>query len=105
MEVYQKLVAIEAVQLIHNEKISSGYEYKGFFREMPEWLKEALRNGIVELQNSHEIDYGFFNVYFVDEYGQKKLTSTIYPNDWVIRNPDGKVYGCRAKLFHFLYDI
>jgi hypothetical protein len=89
----KKPVVIEAVRVPMREYADPPM----VFDEIPEWLSEAVRTGVILAEFRSE-DYW----YFIIETLEGSMLAT--PGDWIIRGVKGELYPCKPDIFAATYE-
>jgi hypothetical protein len=84
MKFRKKPVEIEAVQVTRG---------LGLIEDPPEWIKEALRNGVLTEHGPHD-----WNVNTLEG------TMLAQRGDWIIRGVKGELYPCKPDIFAATYE-
>lgn len=93
MKYRKKPIVIEAVQYPVNEIPDNPLE----FREVPDWLKEAVDQGkIVPVQSTE--DYYYLDI--TTPEGVMRMG----PEDWIIQGVKGEIYPCKKEIFKLTYE-
>jgi hypothetical protein len=98
MKYRKRPVVIEAVKIVYAEMLSDGPECSPF-QEQPEWLKEAVENGVLSLSTKGARDYAVVDVNTLE--GIMEAT----PGDMLIRGIKGELYPCKPDIFKATYEL
>jgi len=96
MKYRKKPIVIEAVQVLNVDYSPGGFDGCPF-SEGPEWLKEAIRIGIVT-PHPQDTDYTPWDI--------KTLEGTMLADagDYIIQGIQGELYPCKADIFLATYE-
>lgn len=101
MKYIKKPVIIEAVK-IEAPDYNPALGEKAFdgspFSEVPEWLADALRDGIVWPDTPGSTDYAEWHIKTLE--GVMLAT----PGDFIIRGIKGEIYSCKPDIFELTYE-
>ena len=98
MKFRKKPVIIEAVQLQCEEQRPDVTPEYWPFKETPDWLTQAMDDGILYPKYAYDSDFFHMEVSTLEG---KMLVS---PNDWIIRGVNGELYPCKPDIFEKTYE-
>lgn len=98
MKFRKKPIIIEAVQLQCEEQRPDVTPEYWPFKETPDWLTQAMDDGILYPKYAYDSDFFHMEVSTLEG---KMLVS---PGDWIIRGVNGELYPCKPDIFEKTYD-
>jgi len=95
----KKPIVVEAVCIKYAEYASGAIPDEPMFEEMPSWLEEALKDGVILAVNVGARDYWSLSIHTLDG------PMIAHPDDWIIQGINGELYPCKSDIFQKTYDI
>lgn len=103
MRFRKKPVVVEAVQVTAAD--FNGVDFDGSpFSEIPQWLVDALENGMVAVEPDTR-DYAMWRVGTLEDGPSWQAKHIASPGDWIIRGIKGELYPCKPDIFEATYEI